>query len=311
MESGTIEALPGLETTPGALNQPVVGRALPHSPSKRLVVVSGSSHRELAAKIADHLGVELGPVTLKTFADGESYVRFEDSVRGADMFVKFWVGVDPTGGTDAAAASVQWSAESVPGAAWTQISKLVQTSTSDITLFIKAQNTHTSQNRNAYFDDAALTDDGPGTPPPPTITRAPATLTPSCSLGGTAPDQNFTVQNTGGDTLNYSITERETETRLLPMAADRGLAVLVNRPFMNGAYFRRLEGTPLPEWTAEFGCATWAQFSLKYILAHPAVTCVLTETTDPAHMAENALAAAGGTPDEAARARMRELIDGL
>jgi diketogulonate reductase-like aldo/keto reductase len=111
--------------------------------------------------------------------------------------------------------------------------------------------------------------------------------------------------------LNYSITERETENRLLPMAADRGLAVLVNRPFMNGAYFRRLEGTPLPPWTAEFGCTTWAQFSLKYILAHPAVTCVLTETTDPEHMAENTLAALGGAPDDAARARMRELIDSV
>jgi diketogulonate reductase-like aldo/keto reductase len=111
--------------------------------------------------------------------------------------------------------------------------------------------------------------------------------------------------------VNYSITERETENRLLPMAADRGLAVLVNRPFMNGAYFRRLEGTPLPEWTAEFGCTTWAQFSLKYILAHPAVTCVLTETTDPEHMAENTVAALGASPDDAARARMRELIDGV
>ena len=111
--------------------------------------------------------------------------------------------------------------------------------------------------------------------------------------------------------LNYSITERESEDRLLPMAADRGLAVLVNRPFMNGAYFRRLEGTPLPEWTAEFDCTTWAQFSLKYILAHPAVTCVLTETTDPAHMAENALAASGKVPDDAARSRMRGLIDSV
>ena len=111
--------------------------------------------------------------------------------------------------------------------------------------------------------------------------------------------------------LNYSITERETENRLLPMAADRGLGVIVNRPFMNGAYFRRLEGTPLPEWTAEFGCTTWAQFSLKYILAHPAVTCVLTETTDPEHMAENAVAALGDAPGDAARARMRELIDSV
>jgi diketogulonate reductase-like aldo/keto reductase len=111
--------------------------------------------------------------------------------------------------------------------------------------------------------------------------------------------------------LNYSITERESESRLLPMAADRGLAVLINRPFMNGAYFRRLEGTPLPEWTAEFGCTTWAQFSLKYILANPALTCVLTETSNPVHMEENALTAYGALPDEGARARMREFIDSV
>jgi diketogulonate reductase-like aldo/keto reductase len=109
--------------------------------------------------------------------------------------------------------------------------------------------------------------------------------------------------------INYSITERESEERLLPLAADKGLAVLINRPFMNGAYFDRLEGQPLPEWAAEFGCETWAQFSLKYILAHPAVTCVLTETTNPRHMAENAATAFGPAPDSAARARMRELIE--
>jgi len=111
--------------------------------------------------------------------------------------------------------------------------------------------------------------------------------------------------------VNYSITERESEQRILPMAADRGLAVLINRPFMNGAYFRRLEATPLPEWAAEFGCTTWAEFSLKYILANTEFTCVLTETTDPAHMAENALAASGEMPDEQARRRMREFIDSV
>jgi diketogulonate reductase-like aldo/keto reductase len=108
--------------------------------------------------------------------------------------------------------------------------------------------------------------------------------------------------------VNYSITEREAEDRLLPLAADRGVAVLINRPFMNGTYFRRLEGKPLPSWAAEIGCTTWAQFSLKYILAHPAVTCVLTETSNPHHMEENAAAALGGLPDEAARRRMREFI---
>lgn len=108
--------------------------------------------------------------------------------------------------------------------------------------------------------------------------------------------------------VNYSITERQAEERLLPLAADRGVAVLVNRPFMNGTYFRRLEGQPLPAWAAEIGCRTWAQFSLKYILAHPAVTCVLTETSNPRHMEENAAASLGVLPDGPARQRMREYI---
>ena len=108
--------------------------------------------------------------------------------------------------------------------------------------------------------------------------------------------------------VNYSITERQSEERLLPLAADRGVAVLVNRPFMNGAYFRRLEGRPLPQWAAEVGCTTWAQFSLKYILANPSVTCVLTETSNAHHMEENASTAFGVLPDEAARRRMREFI---
>jgi diketogulonate reductase-like aldo/keto reductase len=109
--------------------------------------------------------------------------------------------------------------------------------------------------------------------------------------------------------VNYSITERESERRLLPMLAERGIAVLINRPFMNGAYFDRLEGQALPEWTAEFDCESWAQFSLKYILAEPALTCVLTETSNPRHMEENALTASGRLPDQAARARMRAFID--
>ena len=109
--------------------------------------------------------------------------------------------------------------------------------------------------------------------------------------------------------MNYSITERRAEERLLPMAADMGLAVLINRPFMNGAYFGRLEGQPVPAWAAEFDCTSWAQFSLKYILAHPTITCVLTETSNPRHMVENAQTAYGRLPDIAERARMRALID--
>jgi diketogulonate reductase-like aldo/keto reductase len=111
--------------------------------------------------------------------------------------------------------------------------------------------------------------------------------------------------------MNYSITERGTEARLLPLAMDRGFAVLINRPFMNGAYFDKLETRPLPPWAAEFECETWAQFSLKYILANPAVTCVLTETSNPEHMAENAATALGALPNAAARQRMREFIDGV
>jgi diketogulonate reductase-like aldo/keto reductase len=108
--------------------------------------------------------------------------------------------------------------------------------------------------------------------------------------------------------MNYSITERLVEERLLPFAADRGVAVIVNRPFMNGAYFKRLEGKPLPPWAAELGCTTWAQFSLKYILGNPALTVVLTETSNPKHMAENAAAALGSYPDQAALKRMRDFM---
>lgn len=109
--------------------------------------------------------------------------------------------------------------------------------------------------------------------------------------------------------VNYSLTERRAEERMIPMLADRGIAVVINRPFMNGAYFDRLENEALPEWAAEFGCETWAQFSLKYILAEPGITCVLTETSNPVHMAENALTALGPLPNAAQRARMRDFID--
>jgi diketogulonate reductase-like aldo/keto reductase len=108
--------------------------------------------------------------------------------------------------------------------------------------------------------------------------------------------------------MNYSITERAVEEHLLPFAADRGVAVVINRPFMNGAFFDRLEGRPLPEWARDFECETWAQFSLKYILANPSLTSVLTETTDPRHMAENLLTATGPLPNEAQRRLMREFI---
>jgi diketogulonate reductase-like aldo/keto reductase len=107
--------------------------------------------------------------------------------------------------------------------------------------------------------------------------------------------------------VNYSHLERNAEDRLLPLAQDRGFAVLVNRPFMNGSYFQRTAGRPLPAWAADFDCETWAQFSIKYILANPAVTCVLAETTDTAHMIDNIGGGLGRLPGEDLRRRMREV----
>lgn len=109
--------------------------------------------------------------------------------------------------------------------------------------------------------------------------------------------------------LNYSVAEHTAEDRLLPLAADRGIAILVNGPFMNGEYFARVRGLELPAWAEEFDCASWAQFSLKYILGHPAVTCVLTETTNPVHMRENIEAGFGRLPDAATKRRMRDLLE--
>jgi diketogulonate reductase-like aldo/keto reductase len=111
--------------------------------------------------------------------------------------------------------------------------------------------------------------------------------------------------------INYSISEREAENRMLPMLEARGIGVIINRPFMNGDLFGKLGDRPVPEWAAEFGCHTWAEFCLKYVLPHPAITCVLTETSNPAHMQENAHAAFGRLPDVSERRRMAELIDSV
>lgn len=111
--------------------------------------------------------------------------------------------------------------------------------------------------------------------------------------------------------LNYSFTEPDAEERLLPLAADKGIAVLANRPFENGAMFRRVKGKPLPEWAAEFDCKSWAQFSLKYILAHPAVTCVIPATSNPDHLVDNMGAGVGALPDAHTRRRMRDYVASL
>lgn len=109
----------------------------------------------------------------------------------------------------------------------------------------------------------------------------------------------------------YSIDVRAAETRLLPLAAERGVAVLVNRPLSTGGLFGKVRGKPLPTWAAEFDCASWGQFFLKYILGHPAVTCVIPGTAKPDHMRDNLAAGLGRLPDATQRRRMADYWDAL
>ena len=111
--------------------------------------------------------------------------------------------------------------------------------------------------------------------------------------------------------VNYSVTEPDAEKRLLPLAADKNIAVIVNRPFMNGELFRMTKGKPLPQWASEFDCSSWAQFSLKYILSNPTVTCVIPATSNPKHLADNMEAGIGRLPDEQTRKRMRGYMASL
>jgi aryl-alcohol dehydrogenase-like predicted oxidoreductase len=111
--------------------------------------------------------------------------------------------------------------------------------------------------------------------------------------------------------VNYSLGERDAERRILPLARDRGVAVLVNRPFAEGGLFARVRRRPLPEWAAAAGCASWAQLFLKWILAHPAVTCVIPATSRPEHLEDNMAAGSGSLPDAATRERMSALAGTL
>jgi aryl-alcohol dehydrogenase-like predicted oxidoreductase len=111
--------------------------------------------------------------------------------------------------------------------------------------------------------------------------------------------------------LPYSIDVRDAEKRLLPLAAERRVAVMVNRPFGGGGLFRQVRGKTLPPWAADLGCATWAQFFLKFVLSHPAVTCVIPATADPAHLEDDLTAGHAPMPDAAARRRMAEFWDSL
>ena len=109
--------------------------------------------------------------------------------------------------------------------------------------------------------------------------------------------------------INYALDDRAVERRLLPLAADKGIAVLINQPFGGGGLLRRLLPRPLPEWAGEIGCTSWAQILLKFVLAHPAVTCVIPGTSRPEHMRDNARAGLGGYPDAALLKRMIAVLD--
>ncbi len=111
--------------------------------------------------------------------------------------------------------------------------------------------------------------------------------------------------------FNYSIVTREAENMLLPLAADKGTAVLINRAFEDGALFQPVRGKEVPAWAAEFDCTSWAQFFLKYVLAHPAVTCVIPATGKPKHLIDNMGAGLGRLPDEKTRRRMVATMESL
>ncbi len=109
--------------------------------------------------------------------------------------------------------------------------------------------------------------------------------------------------------LTYNILDREAEARLLPLARERGIAVIVNRPYRRGDLIRRFSGKPLPTWAGEIGISSWAQFLLKFIIGHPAVTCSIPATTRIDHVRENLASAADILPDRAMRKRMTSYVE--
>ena len=111
--------------------------------------------------------------------------------------------------------------------------------------------------------------------------------------------------------VNFSMAEPEAEERLLPACLDAGVAVIVNRPFAQANLFARVKGKPVPPWCADFDCGSWAQFFLKYLLGHPAVTCVIPGTRRVDHLRDNMAAGMGRLPDAAQRKRMVELFKTL
>ncbi|HUQ24917.1 MAG TPA: aldo/keto reductase [Burkholderiales bacterium] len=111
--------------------------------------------------------------------------------------------------------------------------------------------------------------------------------------------------------INYSLGERDAEKRILPLAREKNVAVIINRPFQEGSLFRQTKGKALPPWAAELGITSWAQYFLKWIVSQPAVTCAIPGTARPDHMKDNLAAGRGPMPDEKARKRMAEHLDAL
>ena len=111
--------------------------------------------------------------------------------------------------------------------------------------------------------------------------------------------------------FSYNILDRTAEQRLLPIAREKGIATLINRPYQRGSLFRKVKGKTLPAWAAEFDCASWGQFFLKFIAAHPAVTCIIPATSRLKHMVDNMAAGYGRLPDEPTRQRMIKYIETL
>jgi diketogulonate reductase-like aldo/keto reductase len=111
--------------------------------------------------------------------------------------------------------------------------------------------------------------------------------------------------------INYSLAERDAEKRLLPYCRDNSIAVIANRPFAEGALFRRVRGRELPALADEIGAGSWAQYFLKWIIGHPAITCAIPGTGKPEHMADNVTAGFAAAPDQAMRKRMADSFDSL
>jgi diketogulonate reductase-like aldo/keto reductase len=111
--------------------------------------------------------------------------------------------------------------------------------------------------------------------------------------------------------INYSLMEPEADQRILPLAQERGVAVIANRPFGSGDLFSKVRSKPLPEWAAEFDCRSWAQFFLKWIVANPVITCAIPATDKPHHLEDNMHGGIGPLPDAKLRRRMAELLSSL